>query len=195
MFALFNVVGTKNNLAIRDLVNRAVRARPFAASGATQWGNHEFPWLIGWELVPYPLEVKRFVDYLKENKPDATIAVLEAERRLRAVVRRHTQRAGEGHQLKVVKTEQYDNTGAEVEHAGQQPRGTKADAFFLAAALLACPAALNGGGDAGWQPITYMSGTCVSKVLFASRARRPTGCSPSRRCSTRPIRRTRSIRR
>ena len=40
----------------------------FAASGATQWGNHDYPWLIGSELVPYPLEVKTFVDYLKKTQ-------------------------------------------------------------------------------------------------------------------------------
>ena len=39
-------------------------------------------------------------------------------------------------------------------------------AFLLAAALLACPNALTAASDAGWKPITYMSGTCVSKVLF-----------------------------
>ena len=58
----------------------------FAASGATQWGNHDFPWLIGSELVPYPLEVNTFVDYLKKNKPNATIAVLKANDDFGAVV-------------------------------------------------------------------------------------------------------------
>ena len=43
---------------------------------------------------------------------------------------------------------------------------TKADAFVLGGTLLACPNALNAAHDAGWKPITYMSGTCVSKLLF-----------------------------
>ncbi|MDQ1468445.1 MAG: branched-chain amino acid transport system substrate-binding protein, partial [Actinomycetota bacterium] len=30
------------------------------------------------------------------------------------------------------------------------------------------PAALNAAGDAGWHPITYMSGTCVSKLLLSA---------------------------
>ena len=61
-FALFNVVGTKNNLAIRNTVNQECVPDLYAASGATQWGNHQYPWLIGSELVPYPLEVKTFVE-------------------------------------------------------------------------------------------------------------------------------------
>jgi ABC-type branched-subunit amino acid transport system substrate-binding protein len=44
---------------------------------------------------------------------------------------------------------------------------TKADAFMLAGTLLACPNALNAMGNAGWKPIVYMSGTCVSKVLLS----------------------------
>jgi ABC-type branched-subunit amino acid transport system substrate-binding protein len=43
-----------------------------------------------------------------------------------------------------------------------------ADAFVVGATLLACPNALNAAHDAGWKPITYMSGTCVSKLLLAA---------------------------
>jgi ABC-type branched-subunit amino acid transport system substrate-binding protein len=67
-----------------------------------------------------------------------------------------------------VKTEQYDNQGAAVVPQVNSLAATHADAFLLAAALLACPAALNAAGDAGWHPITYMSGTCVSKILFGA---------------------------
>ncbi len=43
---------------------------------------------------------------------------------------------------------------------------TKADTFVLGGTLLACPNALTAADDAGWKPLTYMSGTCVSKLLF-----------------------------
>lgn len=167
VFALFNVVGTKNNLAIRDLVNRQCVPDLFAASGATQWGNHEFPWLIGSELVPYPLEVKRFVEYLKATKPDATIALLKANDDFGQSYADTLTQLVKGTQLKIVKTEQYDSTGAEVDTQVNNLASTKADVFFLGAALLACPAALSAAANAGWHPIIYMSGTCVSKVLFS----------------------------
>ena len=77
VFGLFNVVGTKNNLGIRDTVNTDCIPNMLIASGAVQWGNPKFPWMIGSELVPYPLEVQTFVNYLKQNKPNATIAVLK----------------------------------------------------------------------------------------------------------------------
>jgi branched-chain amino acid transport system substrate-binding protein len=167
-FALFNVVGTKNNLAIRNLVNEDCVPDLFAASGATQWGNHDFPWLIGSELVPYPLEVKTFVDYLKKTKPNATIAVLKANDDFGQSYADTLTQEIKGTNLKVVQTQQYDSAGADVVTQVNNLAATHADAFLLAGALLACPAALTAAQNAGWKPITYMSGTCVSKVLLGA---------------------------
>jgi len=167
-FALFNVVGTKNNLAIRNQVNQQCVPDLFAASGATQWGNHDYPWLIGSELVLYPLEVNAFVNYLKKTKPNATIAVLEANDDFGKSYTDTLKELIKGTNLKIVKIQQYDNTGAAVAPQVNSLAATKADAFMLAAALLACPTALNAAADAGWHPITYMSGTCVSKVLLGA---------------------------
>jgi branched-chain amino acid transport system substrate-binding protein len=175
VFGLFNVVGTKNNLAIRDLINQECVPDLFAASGATQWGNHSYPWLIGSELVPYPLEVKTFVDYLKKNKPNATIAVLKANDDFGQSYADTLTDLVKGTNLKVVQTQEYDNTGAEVKTQVNSLAATHADAFLLAAALLACPAALNAAGDANWHPITYMSGTCVSKLLFDAAGKNANG--------------------
>ena len=44
---------------------------------------------------------------------------------------------------------------------------TNADAFVLGATLLACPTALTDVASSGWKPITYMSGTCMSKTLMS----------------------------
>jgi branched-chain amino acid transport system substrate-binding protein len=168
VFALFNVVGTKNNLAIRNTVNEDCVPDLFAASGATQWGNHEFPWIVGSELVPYPLEVERFVDYLKETKPDATIAVLRADDDFGQSYADTLTKLIKGTKLKVVQTQEYKSDGAEVKTQVNNLASTHADVFLLAAALLACPAALGAARDAGWHPITYMSGTCVSKTLLGA---------------------------
>jgi len=167
VFGLLNVVGTKNNLAIRNLVNTDCVPDLYAASGATQWGNHQFPWLIGSELVPYPLEVRRFVDYLEQTKPNATIAVLRANDDFGASYADTLTQMVKGTNLKIVQTQEYDSTGAAVTTQVNSLAATKADAFFLGATLLACPAALTAAQKAGWHPIIYMSGTCVSKVLFS----------------------------
>ena len=166
VFGLFNVVGTKNNLAVRDLVNTQCVPNMLIASGAVQWGNTKFPWMIGSELVPYPLEVRAFVNYLKLNKPTATIAVLKANDDFGQSYADTLSVLVKGTQLKVVQTQGYDPETSEVKAQVTSLAATKADAFLLAGTLLACPNALNAMGDAGWKPIVYMSGTCVSKLLF-----------------------------
>jgi branched-chain amino acid transport system substrate-binding protein len=166
VFALFNVVGTKNNLGARDVINSDCVPNLLIASGAVQWGNREFPWMLGSELVPYPLEMQAFVNYLKQNKPNATIAVLKANDDFGQSYAETLQTIIKGTNLKIVQTQSYDPEGAEVASQVTSLAATKADAFVLGGTLLACPSALNAMGDAGWKPIVYMSGTCVSKVLL-----------------------------
>jgi branched-chain amino acid transport system substrate-binding protein len=166
VFGLFNVVGTKNNLAVRDLVNTECVPNMLIASGAVQWGNTKFPWMMGSELVPYPLEVQAFVNYLKEKKPNATIAVLKANDDFGQSYAETLDELVKDTQLKVVETQGYDPESSDVKAQVTSLAATNADAFLLAATLLACPNALNAMGDAAWKPIVYMSGTCVSKLLF-----------------------------
>ena len=67
---------------------------------------------------------------------------------------------------------------------------TKADAFFDGATLLACPDALKKAQAANWKPITWVSGTCISKTLMGI-----AGDAADKACSARPtswIRSTRS---
>src|SRR2546423_469934 len=122
VFALMNVVGTKNNLGARDTVNSECVPDLLIASGAVQWGNMKFPWMLGSELVPYPLEVRVFVDYLKEHKPDATIAVLKANDDFGQSYAETLQELVKGTNLKIVQTQGYDRElGREV--SGDESRG------------------------------------------------------------------------
>jgi ABC-type branched-subunit amino acid transport system substrate-binding protein len=166
VFALMNVVGTKNNLAVRDTVNTDCVPDVLIASGAVQWGNRDFPWMLGSELVPYPLEMQALVNYLKEKKPNATIAVLKANDDFGQSYAETLTSIIKGTDLKIVQTKSYDPETSEVKAQVTSLAATKADVFVLGGTLLACPNALNAMGDAGWKPIVYMSGTCVSKVLL-----------------------------
>ncbi len=55
-FGTFSVVGTANNIAIRDFLGDLCVPDMFAATGSPAWGNPDFPWLIGSTLAPYTLE-------------------------------------------------------------------------------------------------------------------------------------------
>lgn len=168
VFALFNVVGTKNNLAIRELVNDQCVPNLFAATGSPAWGNPEFPWLLGTELVPYPLEVKAFVDYLKENKPDAKVAILRADDDFGRAYADTFASLTDGTGITLAKEETYNPEQFDTKAQVTSLAATDADALLLGATLLGCPDALRNVAAAGWKPLIYMSGTCTSKTLMSA---------------------------
>jgi branched-chain amino acid transport system substrate-binding protein len=166
VFALFNTVGTKNNLGVRETVNSDCVPDLAIASGAVQWGNTKYPFMLGSELVPYPLEMQVFVDYLKKNKPNAKIALLYANDDFGQSYKETLEGLVKGTSLTIVKQASYNAEGSEVKAQVTDLAASKADTFVLGGTLLACPNALSAAHDAGWKPLIYMSGTCVSKLLF-----------------------------
>src|SRR5215208_4330108 len=77
VFALFNTLGTPNNLAIWDYLNEQKVPQTYVATGASSFGSDvkAHPWTTGWQ-PNYVTEAKIYADYLKKNKPGAKVAVL-----------------------------------------------------------------------------------------------------------------------
>ena len=77
VFALFNTLGTPNNLAIWDYANAKKVPHLFVATGASNWGADvaAHPYTTGWQ-PDYVSEAKTYADFLKTEKPDAKVAVL-----------------------------------------------------------------------------------------------------------------------
>ena len=78
VFALFSVVGTNGNLAVRDFTNASGVPQVFSAAGATTLGRDyaKYPWTIGY-LPPYSEEGKIYARHiLATNAKKAKIAVL-----------------------------------------------------------------------------------------------------------------------
>src|SRR5215203_7511895 len=77
VFALFNTLGTPNNLAIWDYVNQQKVPHLYVATGASDWGKDvaKHPYTIGWQ-PDYVTEATAYADYVKKNKPNAKVAIL-----------------------------------------------------------------------------------------------------------------------
>src|SRR5215211_9074995 len=77
VFALFNTLGTPNNLAIWDYLNQQKVPQAFVATGASNFGSDvaAHPYTTGWQ-PNYVTEAKIYADYLKKNKENAKVAVL-----------------------------------------------------------------------------------------------------------------------
>jgi branched-chain amino acid transport system substrate-binding protein len=165
-FAVFSVVGTANNVAIRDLLNELCVPDVFAATGSPAWGNPDYPWLIGSTLAPYSLEGYMFAEVLKEQKPDATVAMLVQDDDFGRAYEEGFRQAIEGTDIEVVEVQKYATGASEVSAQITSLAATGADAFFNGAFSLACPDALTKVVGANWAPITWVSTTCTSKTLM-----------------------------
>src|SRR6478609_9114051 len=165
-FAVFNVVGTANNVAIRDDLNELCVPNIFAATGSPVWGNTSYPWTIGSTLAPYTVEAKAFADYLKENKPDAKVAMLVQNDDFGKAYEEGFKQQIEGSDITVTEVKTYEAGTDEVTSEDTSLKASGADTFFNGATLLACPNALNAANDQGWDAVTFVSGTCISKTLM-----------------------------
>jgi branched-chain amino acid transport system substrate-binding protein len=167
-FAAFQVVGTANNLAIRDSLNELCVPDLLAATGSPAWGNENFPWLIGATNVPYSLEAKAFADLLGDMKPDAKVAILQQDDAFGQSYTDTFQSYIEDTDITVTKVEKYASGTNDVTAQITSLAATGADALFIGGTLLACPAALNQAAANNWKPIIWVSSTCVSKTLMGA---------------------------
>ncbi len=165
-FAVFNVVGTANNVAIRESLNDNCVPNLFAATGSPAWGNPDFPWLVGSTLAPYTLEAVAYADYLKENQPDAKVAMLVQDDDFGKAYEEGFKQAIDGTDITVTDVATYPTGSSDVKAQVTSLAGTGADAFFDGATLLACPNALTEAEGTWERTSTFVSGTCISKTLM-----------------------------
>jgi branched-chain amino acid transport system substrate-binding protein len=72
----FQSLGTPTNSAVHKYFNQKEVPQLFVATGATKWGEPEnYPWTMGWQ-PNYQTEAKIYAQYIKDNLPDAKIAIL-----------------------------------------------------------------------------------------------------------------------
>jgi branched-chain amino acid transport system substrate-binding protein len=165
-FAVFNVVGTANNVAIRDDLNELCVPNIFAATGSPVWGNSSYPWTIGSTLAPYTVEAKAFADYLKKEKPNAKVAMLVQNDDFGKAYEEGFKQQIKGSDITVTQVKTYEAGTDEVTSEVTSLKASGADTFFNGATLLACPNALNAAADQNWDAVTFVSGTCISKTLM-----------------------------
>lgn len=168
-FAAFSVVGTGNNLAIREDLDELCVPNIFASTGSPAMGHPDYPWMIGSTLPLYSSEAFAFAEYLKAEKPDATVAMLLQNGEYGDGYEESFRAAIEGTDITIVETQRYE-AGLTTDVSAQVTvlANSNADVFFNGATLLPCPTGLQKAAELGWETITYVSGTCASRTLIGA---------------------------
>src|SRR4051794_16442710 len=131
VFALFNTLGTPNNLAIWDYTNQQKVPHVFVATGASDWGANpdKHPYTIGWQ-PDYVTEAQTYASYLKQNKPNAKVAVLYQNDGFGKNLLGGFEKAIEGSGIRVVDKKSYEVTDPTVASQIRELAASGADTFL-----------------------------------------------------------------
>ena len=132
VFAVFNSLGTEQNLAVREYLNQTKVPQLFVASGATTWGRDaaKYPWTIGFQ-PSYQAEGWVYGQYVARTMKKARIAVLlqndDYGKDLLAGLKRGLARSGSS----VVAAEPYEVTAPDVQSQIAKLKASRANVLAV----------------------------------------------------------------
>src|SRR5215218_448638 len=166
VFALFNTLGTANNVAIWDFANKQEVPQAFVATGASLWGADPkaHPWTIGWQ-PDYVTESQVYADYLKKEKPSAKVAVLYQNDAFGEDLLNGFKKAIEGSGIKVVAAESYEVTDPTVSSQMSKLASSDADTFLNITTPKFGAQAIVAADKLGWKVLHIINNVSASKLL------------------------------
>jgi branched-chain amino acid transport system substrate-binding protein len=166
VFALFNTLGTPNNLAIWDYVNQQKVPHLFVATGASDWGKDidAHPYTIGWQ-PNYVTEAKVYADYLKKEKPKAKVAILYQNDGFGKDLLGGFEDAIGGSSVKVVDKEPYNVTDPTVAAQVGRLARSGADTFLNITTPKFSAQAIATIAKTDWKPLHILNNVGASKTL------------------------------
>jgi branched-chain amino acid transport system substrate-binding protein len=163
VFAIFNTVGTDNNLAIRDYLNAAKVPQLFVGTGVNKIGDdyRSHPWTIGY-LPSFRAEGVIYGRYIAKTRPGAKIAVLyensDYGKDLTSGLRKGLgAKAGA-----IVDSEAYEPTDTAIESQMASLHSSGADTLVLNATPQYVILAYLAAHKFGWHPQIFVSSVSIS---------------------------------
>ena len=153
VFAVFNTLGTNNNLAVRDFLNQSGVPHVFVASGANTWGADykKYPWTIGF-IPSYILEGRVYGRYIVKKFPTLKLGVLYQDDAYGKDMVAGLKRGLGSKQKQIVSLVGYDPTAASVASQVAQIKASKANAYLIFAFGKFAVQASREAALLGWKP-------------------------------------------
>jgi branched-chain amino acid transport system substrate-binding protein len=173
VFAVFNAVGTANNLAIRDYLNAAKVPQLFVGDGSDAIGGaaRKYPWTLGF-LQSYRGEGAVYGRDLSRRRPGARVAVLFENTELGKDMTRGLSLALRG--PRVVASEPYEFIGSDVSAQVAELEASGADTLMLFATPKFAIQAIVAAHKLGWKPQLYIASISIEPGIMAiARANAP----------------------
>ena len=167
VFAIFNSVGTQNNLAIRDYLNVQKVPQLFAADGSQSIGRSwaKYPWTMGF-LQSYRGEGDVYGKTIVRSRPKARIAVLFENTELGRDMLTGLTRAIAGKGPRVVASQSYEFTGADVSSQIATLKASAADTLMLFATPKFFIQSIVTAHKLGWKPQVYIASVSIEPTIM-----------------------------
>ncbi len=168
-----SIIGTPNNLAVRDTLNEECIPQLGALTGNPAWGADvaKYPWLTG-ALVPYNIESQMYATKLKDLIGDGgTVGLFYINTEFGKIYADAFKPAAEKLGLKVVDEQTVEGTDANPPANQVGSIASKKPMAIMAVPLgLQCPTFLKELANAkaanpGWNPKVFVTNTCASKLF------------------------------
>jgi len=167
IFAIFNSIGTANNLAIRDYLNAQKVPQLWAGDGAQSIGRSwaKYPWTMGF-LMSYRGEGDVYGKTIVKSRPKAKIAVLYENTELGLDMLTGLTRAIAGKGPRIVAKQAYEFTGADVSGQIGLLKASGADTLMLFATPKFFLQAIATTHRLGWKPQVYIASVSIEPTIM-----------------------------
>ena len=167
VFAIFNSVGTANNLAVRDYLNALKVPQLFAGDGSDAIGGtpKKYPYTMGF-LQSYRGEGAVYGRDLVKRNQKAKIAVLLENTDLGKDMTRGLSRAIAGKGPKIVASQSYEYTATDVSSQVAQLKASGADTLMLFATPKFMIQAVVAAHKLGWKPQLYIASVSIEPTIM-----------------------------
>ena len=165
VFALFNPLGTANNVAMGYYLNHTTGRLLCGPPGARVFGSDQakYPYTTGWQPT-YVTEAKVYAQYLKQTKPDAKVAVLLQNDGFGKDLLGGFTEGIKGSGVSVVAQETYEPTDPTVAPQVKKLAASKADVFLDISTPKAGAQAIATVAQTGWKPLHILNTVAASKA-------------------------------
>jgi branched-chain amino acid transport system substrate-binding protein len=174
-FAIFNSVGTANNLAVREYLNTRQVPQLYVGDGSAAIGGtpRRYPWTMGF-LQSYRGEGAVYGKDLVKRRPRARVAVLFENSELGKDLTRGLSQALAGKGPRVVASASYEFTDAEVASQIAKLKTSRADTLVLFATPKFFIQAVVAAHKLAWKPQLYIASISIEPGIMAiARANAP----------------------
>jgi ABC-type branched-subunit amino acid transport system substrate-binding protein len=153
VFAIFNSLGTEQNLATREYLNAMKVPQLFVATGDTSFGADaaKYPYTIGFQ-PSYQAEGALLGRYVARARPKARIAVLAQNDSYGRDLLLGLKRGLAGGRAKVIAAENYEVTASDVQSQVAKLKSSGADTFAVFATPQFAIQAYVYAAKLGWKP-------------------------------------------